>query len=270
MDAGGDRGSVPPLRRRQSEPRSELHYVNPFTLLVAVVLSAQATDAGVNKATPALFKLADTPEKMVKLGEAKVRDLIKTIGLFRTKAKNVVALSQMLVERTAARSRTIARRSKRCPASAARPPTWCSMSPSASRPSRSTPTFPRRQPHRPRRRQDAARSGNETDGSRAEALSAARPSLAHPARPLYLHRAPSAVRDLHHRRSLQMAGQDSCASGRRGKPLRIGLAHANSLSPKGRGLGRGGSNASDRSQSVQPGGDSLRHSALRTAAHNGP
>ncbi len=80
------------------EPRGELHYVNPFTLLVAVVLSAQATDAGVNKATPALFKLADTPEKMVKLGEAKVRDLIKTIGLFRTKAKNVVALSQMLVE----------------------------------------------------------------------------------------------------------------------------------------------------------------------------
>jgi endonuclease III len=80
------------------EPRGELHYVNPFTLLVAVVLSAQATDAGVNKATPDLFKLADTPEKMIKLGETKVRDLIKTIGLYRTKAKNVVALSQMLVE----------------------------------------------------------------------------------------------------------------------------------------------------------------------------
>jgi endonuclease-3 len=79
------------------EPRGELHHVNPFTLLVAVVLSAQATDAGVNKATPALFKLADTPEKMAKLGEDRVRDLIKTIGLFRTKAKNVVALSHMLV-----------------------------------------------------------------------------------------------------------------------------------------------------------------------------
>jgi endonuclease-3 len=79
------------------EPRGELHHVNPFTLLVAVVLSAQATDAGVNKATPALFKLADTPEKMAKLGEDRVRDLIKTIGLFRTKAKNVVALSQILV-----------------------------------------------------------------------------------------------------------------------------------------------------------------------------
>jgi len=78
-------------------PHTELQHTNPFTLLVAVVLSAQATDAGVNKATPALFKLADTPEKMVKLGEARVRDLIKTIGLYRTKAKNVVALSQQLI-----------------------------------------------------------------------------------------------------------------------------------------------------------------------------
>jgi endonuclease-3 len=78
-------------------PKTELQYVNPFTLLVAVVLSAQATDAGVNKATPALFSLADTPEKMAALGEERVRDLIKTIGLFRNKAKNVVALSEKLV-----------------------------------------------------------------------------------------------------------------------------------------------------------------------------
>src|SRR5712672_480615 len=80
------------------EPRGELQHVNPFTLLVAVVLSAQATDAGVNKATPALFALADTPEKMVALGEDRVRELIKTIGLFRTKATNVVALSRKLIE----------------------------------------------------------------------------------------------------------------------------------------------------------------------------
>ena len=79
------------------EPKGELKHINPFTLLVAVVLSAQATDAGVNKATPALFALADTPEKMVVLGEERVRDLIKTIGLFRTKAKNVVELSRRLV-----------------------------------------------------------------------------------------------------------------------------------------------------------------------------
>jgi endonuclease-3 len=79
------------------EPKGELIHVNPYTLLVAVVLSAQATDAGVNKATPALFALADTPEKMVALGEDRVRDLVKTIGLFRTKAKNVVALSRQLI-----------------------------------------------------------------------------------------------------------------------------------------------------------------------------
>ncbi len=78
-------------------PKGELQHINPFTLLVAVVLSAQATDAGVNKATPPLFKLADTPEKMAKLGEARVRSLIKTIGLYRTKAKNVIALSKRLV-----------------------------------------------------------------------------------------------------------------------------------------------------------------------------
>jgi len=79
-------------------PRGELIHTNPFTLLVAVVLSAQATDAGVNKATPALFALADNPKTMVELGEDRVRDLIKTIGLYRNKAKNVVALSQQLLD----------------------------------------------------------------------------------------------------------------------------------------------------------------------------
>ncbi len=79
------------------EPKGELHYVNEFTLLVAVVLSAQATDAGVNKATGPLFAVADTPEKMLALGEAKVRDYIKTIGLYRNKAKNVIALSEKLI-----------------------------------------------------------------------------------------------------------------------------------------------------------------------------
>ncbi|MBB3808111.1 endonuclease III [Pseudochelatococcus contaminans] len=81
------------------EPRGELDYTNPFTLVVAVALSAQATDVGVNKATRALFKVADTPEKMVALGEDELREYIKTIGLFRNKAKNVIALSQMLIER---------------------------------------------------------------------------------------------------------------------------------------------------------------------------
>ena len=108
-DSKALQGATPPwsrteieeaFRRFQAampEPRGELEHINPFTLLVAVVLSAQATDAGVNKATPALFALADTPEAMARLGESKVRELIKTIGLYRTKAKNVIALSQRLV-----------------------------------------------------------------------------------------------------------------------------------------------------------------------------
>ena len=86
------------LEERDPEPRGELDYINPYTLLVAVVLSAQATDVGVNKATGPLFKAADTPEKMVALGEARVRDYVKTIGLFNTKAKNVIALSRILID----------------------------------------------------------------------------------------------------------------------------------------------------------------------------
>lgn len=87
------------LQAIEPEPKGELTYTNPFTLLVAVVLSAQATDVGVNKATPALFKAADTPEKMVALGEDKIRDYIKTIGLFNSKAKNIYMLSQILIDK---------------------------------------------------------------------------------------------------------------------------------------------------------------------------
>ncbi|CAM9873409.1 unnamed protein product [Phaeothamnion confervicola] len=85
------------LRARDPEPKSELEYLNPYTLLVAVVLSAQATDKGVNKATGPLFAAADTPEKMLQLGEDRVRDYVKSIGLYRTKAKNIIALSELLV-----------------------------------------------------------------------------------------------------------------------------------------------------------------------------
>ena len=83
---------------RDPEPKGELESVNTFTLLVAVVLSAQATDAGVNKATRALFAIADTPAKMLALGEDSVRDYIKTIGLYRTKARNVMGLCRQLVK----------------------------------------------------------------------------------------------------------------------------------------------------------------------------
>ena len=86
------------LQAADPEPKGELNYSNTYTLLVAVVLSAQATDVGVNKATKALFEAVDNPADMVKLGEAKVKQHIRTIGLFNTKAKNVIALSRRLLE----------------------------------------------------------------------------------------------------------------------------------------------------------------------------
>jgi endonuclease-3 len=109
-DHKAESGTTPPWSKAEIEeafhrfeaanphPEGELEHVDPYTLLVAVVLSAQATDASVNKATPALFAAADTPAKMVKLGESKVRNFIKTIGLYRTKAKNVIALSRRLID----------------------------------------------------------------------------------------------------------------------------------------------------------------------------
>ena len=108
------------------DPRTELDYPTPFTLLVAVVLSAQATDKSVNKATEKLYEVADTPQAMLALGEAGLIPFIASIGLFRTKAKNVVALSPhpgRAVRRPGPAGP--ARRCRRCRASAARPPAWC-------------------------------------------------------------------------------------------------------------------------------------------------
>jgi len=87
------------LAAQRPDPKSELDFVNPYTLLVAVVLSAQATDIGVNKATGPLFATVTTPRQMLDLGEEALREAIKTIGLFRTKAKNVIELSRLLIER---------------------------------------------------------------------------------------------------------------------------------------------------------------------------
>jgi endonuclease-3 len=87
------------LQAQLPDPRTELEYRNPYTLLVAVVLSAQATDKGVNKATTSLFRVADTPAKMLRLGDAGLRQYIRTIGLYRTKARNIIALSKALIER---------------------------------------------------------------------------------------------------------------------------------------------------------------------------
>ena len=87
------------LKKENPDPKCELDYQSPYTLLVAIVLSAQTTDKNVNKATPALFKVASTPEQMVALGEEKLKDYIRSIGLFNSKAKNIIALSKDLIEK---------------------------------------------------------------------------------------------------------------------------------------------------------------------------
>lgn len=86
------------LQKANPEPKTELHYTNPFTMLTAVVLSAQATDKSVNKATDTLFRVADTPEKLLALGEEGLTAYVKTIGLYRSKVKNLRALSQRLID----------------------------------------------------------------------------------------------------------------------------------------------------------------------------
>lgn len=113
------------LAEATPEPRTELNYQSPYTLVVAVALSAQATDVSVNKATERLFAVASTPAAMLELGEAGLADTIKSIGLFRTKARNVIALSQFSSTSTAPRFRCIERRCRPCRASAARPRAWC-------------------------------------------------------------------------------------------------------------------------------------------------
>jgi endonuclease III len=87
------------LKKQNPDPKTELQYKNPYTLLVAVALSAQATDKSVNKATEPLFKTVDMPQKMLALGEARLADAIKTIGLYRGKAKNVIATAKLLIEK---------------------------------------------------------------------------------------------------------------------------------------------------------------------------
>ena len=173
------------------------------------MLSAQATDAGVNKATPALFALADTPEKMAALGEASVRDLIKTIGLYRTKAKNVIALSQQLVAQHGGKVPHDRDALEALPG-VGRKTANVVLNVAFGEPTIAVDTH-------------IFRVGNRTGLAVGktpldvemklmqvvpEKYLPARPSLAHPARPLHLPRPPPAVREVHHRRSVQMAGED--------------------------------------------------------------
>ena len=189
-------GSAPPIPSRSSE----LEYVDPFTLLVAVVLSAQATDAGVNKATRALFAVADTPQKMLALGEERLRDMIKTIGLYRNKAKNVIALSAKLVQETGGevpRSREIletlpgvGRKTANVVLNTAFGEPTIAVDTHVFRVANRIPLAPGKTPL------DVERGLEKIVPAR---IQAPRPSLARSARPLRLQGAPARMRTLHHR-----------------------------------------------------------------------
>ena len=202
------------------EPKGELHYINPFTLLVAVVLSAQATDAGVNKATPALFQLADTPQKMAALGEARVTELIRTIGLYRTKARNVVALSQEARRRSRRRGAALARGARgRCPG-VGRKTANVVLNIAFGEPTMAVDThiFRVSQPDRHRPGRNPARGRGRARARRPRALQAPRPSLADPSRPLCLQGAQARLSELPDQRPLPLARQDGLT------PLRFGAS----------------------------------------------
>ena len=190
-----------------------------------MVLSAQATDAGVNKATPALFAAADTPAKMAALGEARVQDLIKTIGLFRTKAKNVVALSQKLVDEHGGevpRSREalealpgVGRKTANVVLNIAFGEPTIAVDTHIFRIGNRTGLAPGKTPFEVEMKLERGGAGE---------IQAPRPPLADPARALRLPGASAAVRDLPDRRSVQMAGKD-------GQPLSAIRAGAAALAP---------------------------------------
>ena len=197
------------LRAANPEPRGELEHINPYTLLVAVVLSAQATDAGVNKATRALFAQVDTPEKMVALGEAKLRDAIKTIGLFNTKAKNVIALSHKLIAEHGGevpRERAVletlpgvGRKTANVVLNVAFGEETFAVDTHVFRVGNRTGMAPGKTPLEVEL--EAGRGG-------AAGLPPARPSLADPARPLHLQGPAPAVREMPDQRSVPLAGKD--------------------------------------------------------------
>ena len=184
-------------------PKGELQYINPFTLLVAVVLSAQATDAGVNKATPALFAIADTPEKMAAFGEERLAERIRTIGLYRTKARNIIALSRAIVERHGGETPRNREELEALPG-VGRKTANVVLNTVFGEPTLAVDTHVFRVANRlaiapgktPREVEDGP------DARRSGPVPAARPSLADPAWALHLHGPQAVVRRLRLRRSL--------------------------------------------------------------------
>ena len=194
---------------QRPEPKGELEHRNAFTLLVAVVLSAQATDAGVNKATRALFDAADTPQKMLALGEEKIGEYIRTIGLWRGKAKNVIALSQALIRDHGGEVPGDRDLLVKLPG-VGRKTANVVLNMAFGQPTMAVDTHIFRIGNRlgPCARQDAGRGRGRAGPDHPGKIHAPRASLADPARALCLQGAQAGMRALRHRRHLQGGGED--------------------------------------------------------------
>ena len=191
------------------EPKTELEYTNPFTLLVAVVLSAQATDAGVNKATRALFATADTPAKMAALGEAGLAERIKTIGLYNAKAKNVIALSEALVREHGGEVPHDRDALEALPGVGRKTANVVlNVAFGEAHPRRRHPRLPGLQPHPARARQDAARGRGRAAEGHSRAIHVPCAPLADPARALHLHGARAGVRQVRGEGFVHMGGEN--------------------------------------------------------------
>lgn len=192
-EKSSDRAFFATLQAANPEPETELEYSTPFELLAAVLLSAQATDVGVNKATRKLFPVANTPQAILDLGIEGLESYIKTIGLYRSKAKHLMEACRMLIERHGGEVPRTRAELEALPGVAARPPTWCSTCLRRSDHGGGHAHLPRQQSHRPRTRQDAAGGRAQAGEACAAGLPAACPPLAHPARTLRLRGAQADV-----------------------------------------------------------------------------
>ncbi len=208
---------------QRPEPRGELAHTNPFTLVVAVALSAQATDAGVNKATRALFKVADTPEKMLALGEERLRDHIRTIGLYRNKAKNVMALSQMLVDEFGGEVPHKREELVRLPG-VGRKTANVVLSMAFGQATMAVDTHIFRIANRIKLAPGKTPDEVEDRLMKVipESLPLSCPPLADPARPLHVQGAPPGMRALRDRRSVQIAGKELRHTGAAGRAAAAG------------------------------------------------
>ena len=197
------------LQAANPQPTTELNYNSPFELLIAVILSAQATDVGVNKATGPLFAVANTPEAIHALGLNKLKQYIKTIGLFNTKAANVIKTCKILMDEHGGEVPQDRASLEKLPG-VGRKTANVILNTAFGEPTyrRGHPHLPGIQPHQTGHGQDGTQGGRETTESGTKGIQSRCPPLADSARPLCLRGAQTPLRGVHHRRSVRVQGQD--------------------------------------------------------------